>query len=417
MFTIILFKKTVYYELSISFFELLKSYRTLFSLFYQTDSCYEVSNALFCSISPSLLWGFCLFLISSYFLLIYSAATYLVAFVTEINTSEINTNSRFNFLTGSNASLFFYTLPLIFLLLLISWSGPVVVSGFGHLSFTIFERKVSILIFLFFLIYLNLFFNSTNFSNVASFDHLLTIYHFSYWLTFLFFTSNFLSLSFVIEVLTALITLLVITSYNSASASIATTQGYVWQLSDPNLPTTYLYSLLIFFWTSLLTTLSLFLFLLLSYTKFFTLEWSLVPMLTQHFLVASTPLSLFSVVFSWSFLLLVIFIKCAITPFYFWKPTFFKGLPYNTLFYYIFMFYFTIFLYFTNLLLGLFSDLLFLNIFLLMFVIVMSMFILPSILYETLNLKSFFALSSIMNSVIILIAILNVNSSSFNLFF
>jgi hypothetical protein len=101
-------------------------------------------------------------------------------------------------------------------------------------------------------------------------------------------------------------------------------------------------------------------------------------------------------------------------PFFLWKPTFFKGMALPTLFYYIFVFYFSLFLFFMNFLLGLFSELLFFNASFLLIVVLSSVAILPGVLYETLNLKAFFAISSIMNSVIVMFTLLNFNSFSFS---
>ena len=379
-----------------------------------SSSSYEVT--FFCSsisITPSILWGSFFLTLSAYYLLIYSSSVYLLSFLSETTTSStVAKDSRFLLISGVESAKFFQFLPAFLLLVVMSWSGPVTMSGFGHLAWTSFERKIMMFIFISFIFYLSLFLTSANFSNSAVYDYVLTVYQFTFWLTFLFLSTNILTLSFVVEVLTSLVTLLLITSYNNASQPANPESGYFNSLTTSQVPSTYFYSLLTFFWTSLLTTLTLFLFLVLVYTKFLTVEWSLVSLITGYFAVTATPMNLSIISFSWSLVLLVVFLKCAITPFYLWKPTFFKGLPYLTLFFYIFIFYFFIFLFFINFLLGLYSDLLVLNTFLLLFVLVLSTFILPSILYETLNLKTFFALSSIMNSVIILFAVVSTNSTS-----
>jgi hypothetical protein len=238
-------------------------------------------------------------------------------------------------------------------------------------------------------------------------DIIIVLNQLNYLLSFLFYVSNILSLSFVIEVLTGLIMLLLIVSYNSATFNSPNELNYTNRFFSPTLSTTYFVSLLTFFWVSLLTTLVLFLFLVTIYIKFLTIEWSLIDLLSNYFVTTATFMDLANISFSWSLILLCVFLKCAITPFYLWKPTFFKGIPFPTLFYYIFVFYFVIFLYFLYMLLGLFTEILFFNSFVLIATIVISMLILPGILYETLNLKAFLAVSSIMNSVILLLVLLN----------
>ena len=290
-----------------------------------------------------------------------------------------------------------------------TWSGPAVTSGFGHLTFTSFERKITLFTFAFFVLYLTLTLPSYFFSNTKSYDFILTLCHLTVWLVFLFYVSNVLSLSFVIEVLTGLITLMLVTShapsyYNALSSLDYTKVSFLTSMS-----TTYLYSLLVFFWTSLVTTLMLFLFLLITYTKFLTVDWALLGVLADYVVAVSASYEVSSVSFAWLVGLFCIMLKCAITPFFLWKPTFFKGITLPALFYYIFIFYLTLFLYFINFLMGLFCELAFLNLSMLAFVLFLSAAILPGVLYETLNLKAFFAMSSIMNSVIVLFVLLNFN--------
>lgn len=103
-------------------------------------------------------------------------------------------------------------------------------------------------------------------------------------------------------------------------------------------------------------------------------------------------------------------------PFYLWKPTFFKGLTLGALFYYVFVFYFVLFLFFMNFMLGLFSEIFFFNTTALLVLLVIGVAALPSLLYETLNLKAFLALSSIMNSLIVFFLVVNFSSSSTSFF-
>ena len=363
--------------------------------------------------SASSIWGVFFFTFSAYLLLVYSAVLYFLSMLTEttVSRSTAQTSKTF-FLDGLSAYSFVNSLPLVVLLLLLSWSGPAIVSGFGHLEFTSFERKTSLLVLTMFVIYLLILLPSFFFTNSSSYDLIITLTHLTYWLMFLFYTSNVLSLSFVIEVLTGLITLLLITSYTPSYHSGVDSDSYTNKGFLNSLPSTYFSSLLIFFWTSLVTTLMLFLFLIVIYSKFLTFEWSLVDHLANFFSCSATSFELSTLSLTWSLMLIAIFLKCAITPFYLWKPTFFKGLSYISLFYYIFVFYFIVFLYFVNFILGLFSDVFFFNVLFLTLIVTISTFLLPSLMYESLNIKSFFAISSIMNSVIVLFTTLSFNTTS-----
>lgn len=363
-------------------------------------------------LTPSLTWGFFFFTASIYTLLLYSSSLYFVSFLTENNLSRSSVNFKFIFQDSPTILLFTLFFIIYQFFLTWTWSGPALVSGFGHLTFTGFERKTILLVFSLSLLYMLILNTSFFFFNSMAYDMIIVLNQLTYWLTFLFFVSNVLSLAFVIEVLTGLITLLLIVSYNSTTHNSPNNLNYVNRFFTPSLSTTYFVSLLTFFWVSLLTTLVLFLFLITIYTKFLTIDWSLIDLLGGYFTTTSTFMDLANISFSWSLILLCIFLKCAISPFYLWKPTFFKGMPLPTLFYYIFVFYFVVFLYFIHLLLGLFTEILFFNSFILISTLVISIVMIPGILYETLNLKSFLAVSSIMNSVIILLILLNFTITS-----
>lgn len=357
------------------------------------------------------MWGVFFFTLSGYLLLAYSAGVYVLSLTAEVTIfSSTKTRSRFVNVDGVAASAFLFSLPLLLLIVTNSWIGPIVTSGFGHLTFSAFERKLMLLVLFTFSFFLAILLNSSDFSNSGSYDYFLTLLHLTFWLLLLFLTNNIFSLAFVVEVLTALITLMLVTSYNNSFVTSTPHGGYQGLLNTPSIPSTYFYSLLTFFWTSLVTTLTLFLFLMFMYSKFLTVDNALVSVVATHTLVTSSLTNLSTLSFTFSFFLLTIFLKCAITPFFLWKPTFFKGLTFQTLFYYIFVFYFTLFLFFTHFLLGIFSEITFLNLSLLVVTLLISTFLLPLLTYETLNLKSFLAISSIMNSVIILFTILSLNA-------
>lgn len=366
------------------------------------------------SLSHSALWGAFFPSLTFYILIVQSSFLYYLSVVQESTFSSSSKNSTsFKYVDGHSISPLLYFLPAMLLLIALTWTGPSVVSGFGHLLFTSFERKMVMFVLVVFILYLLVTLPSLFFSNASSYDFVLTLHHLTTWLSFLFLVSNILSLSFVIEVLTGLITLLLVTSHSPCYHS-----GYSGAMdSSPNgsaapMPSTYLFSLLVFFWTSLVTTLTLFLFLLITYVKFLTVDWSLVTLLADYMISFSVSSEISSLSFTWLLGLLCILLKCAMVPFFLWKPTFFKGMALPTLFYYIFVFYFVLFLFFMNFLMGLFSELLFFNLSFLLLALIASAAILPGILYETLNLKAFFAISSIMNSVIVLFMLLNFNSVS-----
>lgn len=119
------------------------------------------------------------------------------------------------------------------------------VSGFGHLAFSSFERKVTLFVLTLYTTYLAIFSSTFHFSAVKSYDLLTTFSQLTVWLIFLFYVSNVLSLAFVIEVLTGLVTLLLVTShapsYHGGVSYLRYSSG-----SEALLPS-YFFSLLFFF--------------------------------------------------------------------------------------------------------------------------------------------------------------------------
>lgn len=181
-----------------------------------------------------------------YFLLVYSALSYFVGMITEFSQSgSASRSSSFVYLDGAAVRLFLLSLPALVFLLAWSWTGPSVVSGFGHLSFTSFERKITLFTSALFASYLSIFSSSFYLSNSKSFDLLLTLNQLTVWLIFLFYVSNILTLSFVIEVLTGLITLLLVTSH--APAYHGGISGIRYQSASTALLPSYFFSLLFFF--------------------------------------------------------------------------------------------------------------------------------------------------------------------------
>jgi hypothetical protein len=372
----------------------------------------------FMFLTQSLTWGIFFLTVISYLLIVFSISTYLVSLFFDLRyVKNLSRSSKYVNISGNSSIPFLFSFLLLLLLWTSLWSGPCVTSCFGHLMFSSFERKILMLITVSFLLYLVVYLSGSDFSNLQSFDYLITLYHLTYWLFFLFMSTNILTTAFVIEVLTSLIMLLLVTSFNcstySSQDSLRSTKVSMVKIFN----TTYLYTILTFFWTSLISTLILFLFVILFYSKYFTMDWSLIDTLSSYFLNCSLFFELSSISFSWSFVILSIFIKCAITPFYFWKINFFKGMSVSLLFYYISVFYFILFFYFLYLIVTLFTDLLFFNLFLFMLIVLLSTVLTPFILYETLNIKSFLALSSIMNSSLLLLVVLSNSSSSTHLFY
>lgn len=290
------------------------------------------------------------------------------------------------------------------------WCGPSLSAWFGHILFSNFQFKVSFVLFIFFSSYWLIFLPTVHYSTTLIFDYTATSFNFFLWTWVIFFSENIFTFIFFLELLSASITLLVTTSVFSSNhfySNISFSKHSYFQTSAP---TAFLQTLMFFFWITLVTSLSLFLFITLFYTKFLTFDWSLVDSILTYLLLGSSLKALFSLSISWFFLLLSIFLKCGIVPFYLWKPTFFKGLSILTLFFYVYVYYFALFFFFVYVLLFMFNEIFLFNISILIVLVVVATLSLTSLLFESFYLKAFLAMSSILNSLFIMYMAISLQS-------
>jgi len=360
--------------------------------------------------NESILWTFHIFLILTYVLFVVSLIIYLIPIINNNNQLIINKKSLFNFINSFDF-LFILITPLFLVYTLNSiWYSSVLSIWFGHLILTTFSFKI---------IYLNLFtmslvliIYSTNFyfSSKEIYDYIIINYNFLYWLIIIFFVNTIFTLIFIIEVLSALLFLLIISStfsttffYNNSNIKNG---HYINQI----IPNSYIQSLLFFFWVSLISSLNLFLFIIFLYYKLYTFDWYLLENIFIYYINISSQKEIIVLSLIWIILLFSVFLKCGIVPFFFWKPTFFKGIPFYTLFFYIIYFYFFLFLYFINFLNTYFSEIFYFFFIVIYLFVLLGVLVLLTIICETFYIKSFLAISSILNSIFVIIAFSSVNN-------
>jgi hypothetical protein len=184
--------------------------------------------------------------------------------------------------------------------------------------------------------------------------------------------------------------------------------GHFFQNSTPY---TYLQSVLFFFWISLISSLNLFLFILLFYVKALTFDWTLAEYVFEFFVSTSSSRDLLSMGIAWFVFIFCLFLKCGLAPFYIWKPTFFKGIPIYTLFFYITYFYFMLFIFIIYLLTTHFSTIFYFYTIVTSLFVLAGMVVLLSIMCESFYIKSFLAISSIINSLLVFLALLSTHTT------
>ena len=304
--------------------------------------CSDLSPIYFVS-----LWSFCYFVHSLYLVFLISTVLYLLPQLPNF-TSANNFQSPSFFTSVEGVDLLRITLTPILLLSIyhFSWSGPTLTAWFGHLIFAAFQFKVTYLVFASFLLFLTGALTILYFSSTLVYDFLITTVSFFFWLWMIFFTNNLFTFIFFLELLSSLVTLLLVTStfssnhfYNNQSYS-----KHVYFHSST--PTAFLQTLMFFFWITLIASLTLFIFLTAFYSKFLTFDWCLVDSLLWFLVTTSSNYSLAELSFVWLLILLCILIKCGIAPLYLWKPSFFRGMNLVSLFFYINVYYFSLFFFF-----------------------------------------------------------------------
>ena len=353
----------------------------------------------------STIWSLTYFYLYFYNFLIFSVIIYLIANIKDfVSYSTFSNSTLFNFLSGFDIFWLLITPLILITLLNFSWTSPVVSVWFGHLIFSSFQLKMSNFLMIIFLLVWIAYISSFYYSSQEIFDYTIVTYSFFLWTVFLFLSNNIFTVIFFIEILSALITLLLITSvfsstyfYNNLSL---TSHSYF----NQSTPFSFLQTLMFFFWISLISSLNLFLFLTLFYLKFLTFDWYSLEAIFYYVISVSDLKSLFFISLSWFNFMFCIFLKCGLVPFYFWKPMFFKGIPIHALFFYIFFFYFSIFLFFIYFFVIYLNELFYFNMFINLFMLLVGLLFLVFIICESYYIKSFLAMSSILNTLFVFLA-------------
>jgi len=354
----------------------------------------------------STLWSISFFFVLTYLTLVISTITYLLPVAsTQQNNSSVSTSrTDFSFVNSSELLPLFVTPYILILLLNLACTVPTLSVWFGHVVVTGFQMKLIYLLVFVFVLYIIVLTSTTYVSSREIYDYINTTFSIFYWVLLLFTANSLLTVIFVIEVLSATLFLLIITSTFSSNyfyRNLNLSFGHLFQQSTPF---TYLQSILFFFWISLVSSLNLFLYCLLLYSKIYTLDWSLLEYIFHYFINITSTKDIYTVGFAWYTFIFCIFLKCGLAPFYVWKPSFFKGLPLYTLFFYISFFYFFLFLFLIHLLTVCLGEIFYYYIIVVVGLVVVGLSVLLFILCESFYLKSFLAMSSILNSLFVFLA-------------
>ena len=349
-----------------------------------------------------------------YVFLIFTAIIYLTSNMKDfVNVNTFRNSTNFQYLTGFDLMWLLLTPSLLLFFLTGSWTGPVCTIWFGHLIFSALQYKVFFLLFFSFSLLWLAYSSSFYYSSQEVYDYTIVTYSFFLWMLLMFYSNNLFTVIFFIEILSTLITLLLITSvfsttyfYNNLSLS---SHSYF----NQSTPFAFLQTLMFFFWISLVGSVNLFVFLTLFYLKFLTFDWYTIESVFYYVVSVSDLKTIFFMSLAWFNLLFCIFLKCGLVPFYFWKPVFFKGIPLHALFFYIFFFYSSIFLFFIYFLVVYMNELFYFNLFINLILVLSGIVLILFILCESYYLKAFLAMSSILNTLLIFLAMSSFSATDF----
>jgi len=356
--------------------------------------------------TASSIWSLNHFLLYFYIILVFSGTLYLVSNVKEFTsyTAFANTNS-FSFNSGFDLTPLIVT-PLVLIFLLHgSWISCDILTWFGHLIVTGFQLKMGYYIILVFYLIWLAYLTSFYYTSQDVYDYTIISYSFFLWMLMLFYANNLLTVIFFIEILSTLIMLMIVTSTFSSAYFYNNLNLDNHNYFNQTMPTSFLQTIMFFFWISLVSSLNLFVFLTLFYLKFFTLDWYTAEVVFFYIVSVSNLKYIFSISLAWLTFLFCIFLKCGLVPFYFWKPIFFKGIPLHSLFFYITFFYFFLFYFFTYFFVVYLGELFYFNLFLNVMMLTLGLIILIFIICESFYIKAFLAMSSILNTLFVFLAL------------
>jgi hypothetical protein len=369
-------------------------------------------------INFSTLWSFSYFFCYIYIIVVFSIILYILPSIKDlINYNKFkNNNNSFDYLTGFDLYWLFLSPLVLFLIINFSWSSYSLSSWFGNLIFTSFQYKIGYFILFFYTIIVTAYSTSFYFSSKEVYDYKITCFNFFFWIVFLFSSNSIFTVIFFIEILSTLIMLILISSSFSTTYFYNNLNLNTHNYFNNTTPFFFVQTLMYFFWISLISSLNLFFFLILFYIKFLTFDWFFFEFVFFYIINLNNIKDFFFIFFIWFNFIFSIFLKCGLVPFYFWKPIFFKGIPNHALFFYIIFFYFFILLFFLYFFLVYLNEIFYFFISVNIGLLLIGFFILLFIICEAYYIKAFLAMSSIINTLFVFLALNGLNIVDFIFF-
>ena len=378
-------------------------------------SAHLLAPILLTKILPTHIWSLAFFFCIFYLITIFLLAASTIPLVFSFTDRNFKNTINYVHITASSMYKFMSTPIMIMFLLTFSWVSLTVNMWFGQIVMSTMQRNLTLLCISSFGLVYYIYNTNIIYNTKDVYDFIITLFNTLIWTFLLFYSNNLFVVIFFIEILTGLTTLILITS------AFSSTYNYqVWNFSkslyfNSILPKSTLDTLIFFFWMSLISSLLLFIFMIFFYTHLLTFEFNLIEVVTSHILHTTTFKHFLAITLISTILIVIVFLKCGLVPLYAWKPIVFKGMTLHVIFFYICYYYYYLLMFFVYLFIIYCHDVLWESkvvTFILISFLLVGIVALVFILTESYYLKSFLAMSSILNTLLIFLGLSSLSLSN-----
>jgi hypothetical protein len=291
-------------------------------------------------------------------------------------------------------------LPL-FVLYLTYWVSNDIVIWFGHVVITPLTFKY--MYFMSFWVLLTLYVIDVTFKYLdrLRLDYIIIILNLYPWVLYIVTSTNLFSFIFLLELITIIIFMLIPLS----PLMLINKNNIRFNYFNSNTYYSLIHSLLFYYWVSFVTTSLLFLNIFLYFITVFNLEWLVSNFVIGYYLELNLITTTYKLYVLVLLFIIIFFIKFGLLPFFVWKLIFFKGVDYIFILTYIII-YFNTLLYSFLCIFYIYITSVYNIISILSLVTLVST--LPYLLihlFNYLDIKAFFAVSSLFNTTLLLLTI------------
>ena len=308
--------------------------------------------------------------------------------ITKDTLSLSSNNYKISNIFINKFSFFFL---LFFFLYLFIYSGYIDTFWWNHLFLNNFLLGLIILVNFF--IVFTFFFLSYFFkiNEVIKYDYFFSMAFLSIFLSFIFFSNTLFTFIFILESISTVI------FFKFVSSKIWKNQNSIIDLKANNSYKKFLNILFFQFWTTFFSTVIFIFFFMFLIYNYGTSEWFILNFLniiSQKNFSNSTNLFFFYTIFFF----LGFFLKIGFTPIHLYKIEIYKGLPFLSIFLYTTIYFLIFFLYFLLIIFFYLKSFFAIFYYFMIFLVLISFFYLLFLIFDINYSKSFFAYSTISNS-------------------